>query len=321
MTLGLAGLLWGCFQIRYRMNWRLTLGSLAAAALTTAACAAPYMMAIGSISKKKRLGEIAGWGHPIFSLAQAGSPDWYPPQAFLGQLAEAMQPVLFALAMVWLGAWVVRRRNLPRPGFAGAFVIAGGVGAYGLMLMGLYSHVRYLDYRHVMVPAVLLYPMVGAGIVLIAAEIEAWARSRGLKEGKWASGLLLSGLSLGLVLHSHPLHYDKGYYREAGLYLAQIARPGDYVLAQNSLILHYSQVPGELIFPDRQSGDWLVRRAAGLAKHTTYLVVSDREVALGGPALAERLGPPDFCVMGSFSQKKIKSPDVVRVYRINTIRP
>ena len=185
----LAAVLWLAWQLRTRASWRLTLACVAVALLTTVACAAPYVAAIGGLTHKKNLSDIlvlhvAGGGPARAAVA------CLPLTAtckFLGQLAEAMHTAVAILAGLWLAAWIgtrALRLRLPlagsvSPRWPGAVVMVAAAAILAPLWINFHTKVGYLSHRHTMFLAAVLSPLAGAGALLLAECVRALAKAAG----------------------------------------------------------------------------------------------------------------------------------------------
>src|SRR5205085_411280 len=122
-----------------------------------------------------------------------------------------------------LGLWWSRRRCRRRPG---AWALALTSGLLALLLYRVAQRMGYLSERHT---ALLLL----CGVYWAAAALLAVGRrltpARGRRRGLLTTGLLLVLTAAPLSRSAGPLHADRTGFRDAGLWLARNASPGDYV--------------------------------------------------------------------------------------------
>ncbi len=330
LVAALAGVLWLACQIRHRKSWRLTLTAVGAMVIVTLACALPYMTAIGALTKKKSLSDLVALpavesvAMTLPTVLLAGQ--YNPLRQFTNQLFEALHPLAAFAALFWLVAWAVVRfarvksakALCPSPRPEGTFIMLAATVVTAPMLMGLYANVKYLSHRHLMFLAALLSGLAGAGVCLLAALIADGLNK--IRKRRITEPLVLAvtvGLMVaGLVFHSlRPLHEGKGYYRQAGQFLGESAKPEAFVLTDSGYILHYSQLPGAVVMPSKTDADGLLERI-GQSK-ATHLVVRDKVIRRAWPKLSAMLVLPPFVELRSFVQVCPKRPDTIRVYRVN----
>ncbi len=216
-----------------------------------AAMAIPYMLFIGDVTKKKRLLDM---------LNPAGLSATLP--AGLGTLVrqffEAIHPVLGALLCVWLLAYAIRRLMPARPGSEpvrptrpmGPWMLTV-VLFWAAMLLALFHTAGYISNRHVMFLALVLSPLAGQGLVILAdglAVLLGKPTATGL--AAWA---LTLPVAVGLAVHAldEPLHQGSRGYEQAATRLAELAKPGQGVLTDQRAM--------EVALRDARS-DWQVAR-------------------------------------------------------------
>ena len=322
--------LWLGHQAIRRARLTPAIAATGAAAAVALACALPYATAIGGLTKKKSLGDIAAHTEtrtPEPAVILAGPGGIYsPPRKVLNQLFEALHPLVGFLACIWLAACVVRKvprfrgagPPLPMPRPQGAFMMAASAAMTLPILIGLYANVGYVSHRHVMFLAALLSPLGGAGAVFLA-DLAAAPASRVRAFGalrRLAPSVVVIVMMVGLAVHAlRPLHADKEYFRDAGLFVGQAAGPDDYVLAENLWVLHYAEVPGEQIWLSGSGADGLLRRIH--ESKATHVVLSDRELRKAGAGVQSLLAGPELVEIRRFVQSGPERPDTVRVYRVS----
>ena len=325
----LAAVLWLAFQLRTRASWRLTLVCLVVALLTTVACAAPYVAAIGGLTRKKNLIDIlvlhvAGGSGP----ARAGVA-LLPLTAtckFLSQLVEAMHPAVAILAGLWLAAWIgmrVLRLRLPLAGSAsprwpGAVVMVAAAAILAPLWINFHTKVGYLSHRHAMFLAAVLSPLAGAGALILAECVRALAKAVGLRLAAGAViGLVVGGTAVGLIVHSlRPLHAGKGYLREAGKYVGSISGPDDFLLTDSARVIYYAQVKGHRLYHSEISRQALLRHMPPPGPGVTYVAISNAELSRA-PGLRDWLGQPAFVPLREFARPGRAGEDYIRVYRVD----
>ena len=324
---GLAGILWLGYQLRHRKGWPVTLAAVGANAAVAAACVAPYALAIGGLTKKKTLSEFVyqpAAGATGRLQASIFSPELLEAaKQFSGKLSEAMHPAITILACIWILAVIgkrVLRIKLLAPltsplAVAGAFMIFAAMAVMAPLLMGLYMNVQYLSHRHVMFLAALLSPLAGAGAVVLAGVAGKIVRLVWARMPDVDVLLLVGGLLIGLSLHAlRPLHADKGYFRQAGEFLAGHADAGAFVLTDSSWILHYSQLKGEVVYAETVGGEKLKAKAEETG--ATHLVLSDRELRKAEADLNAVFTSTELAPVEEFIQEGSRKPDTVRIHEL-----
>ncbi len=330
VVVGMAVVLWLASQLWNRSTpWKVTVGSVVVAVGSAAACAAPYALAIGTLTKKKRIDQLVPLSG-VFPLAMTGNSYESGMRELVNQLTEAMHPVLFFLALGWLVLWIgfrliSRGQNkafdpAPRPAGAAMMVIAAA--AFIPLGLGLHHHNKYLNYRHVLLLGLLLSPLAGAGLVLggyvVCDALKRFSQSYRIR----AAYVLLPLLLCPMLLHAlKPLKQNQSHYRDAAICLAQMSGPGDFFLARSPWIFHYSQARGEYYYTDELTPEMLLARIDGGDPVPTFLVYSDDELAVAAPALREMLGTSRFREIRRFAPSDPRSSDSVHIYRIVRASP
>jgi len=328
----LAVLVWLAYLLRRRVRWPTTLASAGAAAVAAAACAAPYMLAIGGLTKKKRLTDLIP-----FSLAPPeggvlsaglGQPQLAALRQVFNQIFEAMHPLLGFLAVAWIATWVgvrVFRLKLPArvrifPRRPAGFVMAAAAVIIIPMMTGLHYRVHYLDYRHVMFLAALLSPLGGAGLVILATWVGLFFEKflRLGRSAAWAAPLgaaMVAGMLLGHTARG--LHAGWGCHRQAGRFIRARAGAADYLVTDSNLVLHYAERPGRFLRAEIQNADgllhWIRRTPA------TYLALTGETLA-GGAGLAAAVRGPVFGPLRIFTRIEGDDTRTVHVFRIRRDR-
>ena len=328
LAVGLAAVLWLAYRFRGRSTWRLTGGAVVLAVVAALLCVLPYALAIGGLTKKKRLSDFVQGSVPsVWPLAQIGGGDTIlaPVQALVACLTEAMHPILFFLALLWLGAWIVRRTTsrkpwgqmLPLPQAQGAFMMVAAAAVELPLLGALQVHVHYLSDRHLLFLAMLLSPLAGAGLLFAAQMVGSLGRSQKTTRA-FLLALVPAAVIIGMLAHSlRPLHDGKGWYRQAGERLHVILRDDDYILTDNSWILHYSEGKGESLDVRTLDADGLLRRIREGPQAATYLVLSEEDSAASNRRLQPLLRPPIFNEVPGLNRTGADGAKRVRVFSIN----
>ncbi len=287
LAVGLACLLWLVFQIRRPKSWRLTLSAVGVSLMSTFACALPYMIAIGGLTNKKSLSDLVGLhlsGGLNISATIICSVQYSALRQLVNQFFEALNIVAGVMICIWLvccGIYQLTKLKslkvaLPFVSPAGALLMVASVAVMGPLLMGLYSNVHYLSYRHAMFLAAMLSPLIGAGVI-VSARISEDLIAKPLRlplSQTFIRIIWVGALAVSMSAHTlEPLHKGKLVFRQAGQFVGGLLGPDDYVLAENRWILHYAQAEGRSL-PINLAGPSL----ADYIKQTgaTYLVLSDR---------------------------------------------
>jgi 4-amino-4-deoxy-L-arabinose transferase-like glycosyltransferase len=267
-------------HVKKRSSRALTLGAVGAALATAAACAAPYVLAIGTLTKKKRVGDFV----PTWSVQASVDPDahYWALREFANKFTEAFSPVLLALLVLWIAAWVGMRmlrlrlhdRETIYPRRPGRFA----VGAVWLLLapvvLAQYSISHVMSHRYLLLLACVTAPLAGAAIYILRDLVK-------LSVGRWwprsavvavpVAGALAAILLLAITLR--PARADKLPLRYAGEYIHQSTAPDRTLLADDPWILYYARLNGQAFDLDAmREGDLL---ACLLRTGADLLAVSD----------------------------------------------
>ncbi|MFW6062192.1 MAG: hypothetical protein ACOC93_05230, partial [Planctomycetota bacterium] len=250
---GLAAVVWVAQTRDQQGGWKRTAGAVALAGGCAIAAASPYMIAIGGISKKKRIGELfsaAGAGPHLQTLALAPLDLGVAIYQLSGEFMEAIHPIGLSLVSIWLLTWIGWRclgLKLPEsvrlgPTRIGGWLIVSAAVAICTMLVALHLHAGYISSRHLMFLVVLLSPLAGAGACVLAVWLSSLLKSTLLAgPARWlALPLVALGLAGGLLAHTlEPLHEGKQPHRRAARYVAQRAADGDIVATDSPWVIHY----------------------------------------------------------------------------------
>ena len=330
VVVAIAVVIWLTHQLRSPATpWKLTIAAILTTAFSALALAAPYMLAIGTLTKKKRFDQIIPFAN-ILPLAMTGNDYNSGLRELINQLTEAMHPVLFVLALGWLVLWsgfriISRGQNKPfnpAPRPAGAAVMLLTAAAFTPLLLGLHSKVHYLNFRHIMLLGLLLSPLAGAGVLLAAYIISDSLRRFSQTFRLRTAYILLALLLAPMLVHAlHPLKQFQSHYRDAALQLAQLLGPNDFFLARSPWIFHYSQANGEYYYTEKLTPKMLLDRITRISPTPTYLVYSDDDLRAAHPSLPHILRPPLFTELHRFAPHDPKSRDTVHIYRITPPLP
>ena len=246
-----------------RLEWKRPALAIVLLAASAGLAAMPYFLAIGGLSKKKKLAELMGLSFcgTDGSVMLASMPVGKGLEVvfkFTSPFIESMHTIFATMLFVWVAAMVLKRL---RPSLAslqaqGPERLAGVammlyLGVMLVVLEGLYRVHHYLDYRHTMMVAMVISPLAGQGVLVLAgalarARLWLFGKSPGGDDShryaRWMKFVAVTGslaLAAGIVGHNlwEPLHYGKGVYRQAMAELAQT--PGGAVLSDSPWVDHY----------------------------------------------------------------------------------
>jgi len=299
-----------------RMNRRartIQLASLAALAAAVLICVVPYAMTIGCLTQKKTLSDFVLLGSQGPALATVS----WSRQAVgavrrtldRGQAAVGIPITVLAIVAwtTWGGRYIFRV-PLPRPVLItptrrGAFAMFAASVVMVPLLVGLELNrgPGYLSSRHALMPAMLLAPAAGAGVLILAQwSLLLAGRLKMRRLPNLAVGLWLLAAMTGSAVKATPtLHRDKGSYRRAGVELTRRFGRGNYVLSCDSRTAFFAGAPAEqfqnhaempyqLKAEDLASVDALLARARAGAPTKHY-----RLIALSNSSLL-KVGRPDL---------------------------
>ena len=344
----LAIVLWLMRCFRERLSRRLTLGAVASAAATAAACSVPYMIAIGGLSKKKTLAQLvlrpSSGGSPFAAggiLASVGA-DHSSVVEFAAEMFEAMHPAVGILACLYLVVWACRRLGRLKPPAQVvllpqrdcAFMALGVTAIFALMLIGLHTNVGYLSERHATFPAACLAPFAGAGMVVMVEGIALLAKLLRLPASRRLVSVVLAGGMGAAMLGLHtlrPLHESKVHFRRAAEFARQQAGGRGLVLADHAWLVHYCHAPCEVVIPTNRGRVVAERLRRQIIKSSaSYLALTGRKTICPkrdardpGPEdeLVKLLLQPGIVELRIFTTgphgPKARCGNPVRVYRVD----
>jgi hypothetical protein len=237
------------------------------------------------------------------------------------QLGEAMHWVLFGLASIWLIAWIAIRalrqpslaKVLPMPTRSCALLMLGATGLLTPLLMGLYVHAGYLDYRHATLLAMLLSPLAGAGGVFMADWMETFLVR---PHPRSAAAIKLLALAivcaLMMIRTVRPLHEGKAGDRLAARQIAPELKAEDFVFTDSSIFLYYCRQTGVCFDGNRINGAQALHYIRHGNPSVSLAALSNRFLA-ANPAMAVQLRPPAFVEILPHPM----DPESVSVFRVN----
>ena len=341
-VLGIA--FWLAYQLYRRLSWPLTLTSVAVTVLTILACVLPYMITIGTLTKKKSITDLilvpAKHHEPTVFLATLPAGQYSSIRVFVNRFLDALHPTLGFLLCIWLLTWIAKnvlRIRLPErilifpKRLSALFMIAVGV-AFIFVLTGLHRNVGYISYRHVMFLAAMLSPLAAAGLIILVGCITILAKRLTLPQWFGRLVLPLATVVVMTILLSYtlePLHGGKAYTRRAGHFVGASAAADDHIISERRRVIHYAWARNPAINASHMSASDLNKRALlEKIKQTSarYLILSDYSLARSTSEFISFLKGPLFTEVGNFPQLEHevssaflakKSLDTLRVYRID----
>ena len=309
--------LWSIAGWRERLGARRIVAAVAAAGLVAATCALPYAIAIGGLTKKKRLVDFAigpSSANSLLATVDVHSIAIDGAGTIVVQTGEAMHWLLCGLAATWLVAWVGTRTSrgprgprgptLPRPSSDFAFLVIGAAGLFVPVLLGLFARAGSIDYRHALLLAALLVPFAGAGAIVVADAVAA-GRPR-----LQVAALALASAAL-LVHSARPLHAGKNVARHAGEQLAPHLAAGDVVFTNSWIFMHYADANGSWFDGDLLGGPAALQYVRHGTPAVTIFATTNRYLAENARTFAP-LNTPDFERLLPESS----APDAIAAFRI-----
>jgi len=284
IVVGIAGLLW----LTVKDCRTKTAGVIAVMLLVCLGCMTPYMLAIGGLTAKKSISDfvmVTSSNGPMIASLPARTIDSRVVFKFIGQLSEALNPVLFFMVVILLVDFVARKMRIVKlsgaqtPRFAGTFIMLAAICLLApAVILQYYKH-GFMSHRYFMFPAILMAPWAGAGALLVAQRAGSLA-SRFVKLKPFVVEVLIVSIAVLGVLGNtvkRPLHSGKGHMRQAGRETAQIAGPRDKVFSNSRWVLHYAQRRGGLLDLQRHSVARITQAiSTNQAAGTCYLVLSEK---------------------------------------------
>jgi len=237
---------------------------LLALAAGAAVPAAPYALAIGSLTKKTDVTKLAedGAGASRASAAEGRTPDTegaatesesivVRTAGWLALVAERVAHGLRYLFLVPLAAGLFLRGSA-RCDRRAARLLGLVVAFHLLLLLVLYLVKGYVSGRHVVPILALALPWIGRGVVCIADDVAfrlvpRWHASR--PEAAWIATLAVLTAAF-LPWATEPLHGNRASLLDAARYLHEVSSPHDGVLSNYSWFLFYADRPGCVIYED-----------------------------------------------------------------------
>ena len=242
-----------------RMNWPRWWAAVGFLVIGPAVIVGPYVAMKGGIGTKPAVQRLLGTAPASPADAVERSRPLDPAQSTAMTYAYAAKAVFEAvkdavtlplLPFAALGIFfAIRDAGRER---ARAWVFLGVIGAAALLaLLRLHATGGYCSPRHAMVLAFLLIPASASAIARLLTRLPIPARFLGMEPGaKVAAGPVVWIAALGGFLAwtatatMEPVNFDKGGYREAGLWVAKNVPPGAKVVDVTGLALFFGSHPG-----------------------------------------------------------------------------
>jgi hypothetical protein len=325
---------------RFRAGWKLPLASLAGLVLVVVACGLPYVLATGRWTNKQDLigpigiildGPFGGRG--AADLPRAALAGWFgdaerASTELLDKFFEAQHPVLAWLTVIGLAMHAARRF---RPSWASRFawpppswetrttmVAATAVFFVAVQSYGLRTGI--LSHRYLLLPALLLSPLAGATMVHAAKAAAEALRRRGFRRAAAAALPLALGVAVvAMLVHAlRPGHIGKAHHRQAGVFIASLAQPGDRLLTDDRWVLHYAVgVSGVAMVPDELDGLELANLIADCG--ATILAVGQESAAKAHLGDDRQIGSLGLTLVRRFDPDLPGKSETVYVYRVAAV--
>ena len=235
---------------------------------------------------------LAAIGAVCFAAAtEWGVLTWLPKGLFewLTELQAATHAIIAATAVVGLIALLLRpfwsdlaADPLVPPLRPGATVLLVCLQACLLVvLLALYRQAGYISDRHLMLSAAVFAPLASVGASAAAALVVRVGRDLHLPTFPRATVvvIVLVAAAFTAARTLRPLHDDHGTYRQAAVFVAERAAPGEIVWANSSYISHYGGVACRRI-PAGDNGRFDLVRLNRMARHNQpprFLILSRRD--------------------------------------------
>ncbi|MCE5325927.1 MAG: glycosyltransferase family 39 protein [Planctomycetaceae bacterium] len=325
MVFAAAGALWLVAAACRRVTWRAAMTAIAIAVVVMAACAAPYAVTIGTITKRwdvARYLHLASIGGTAAAWPLAAADMSTPGKIFqvLPKLTECMHPLLAGLACLWIAAALARRYlpHWPRQIVPAAMSWPGGAmiliwTAILLPVVIVRNLSAPMSSRYMLLDAALLAPLAGAGALVLAQGVgEILGRLRAKAARKTAVIGVAVVLAGALAAHAaRPLHAGDECFRQAGRWLGANARRDAFALVPTAQILIYSQISGEVYHLDSLPAPQALREELQTLSRkysAVYLVASPQalEAMFPAPAEAPRLTPGQTFVSLGKKQQSVQ---------------
>jgi len=245
---------------------------------------------------------------------------------FVGQLFEAMHPVLGVAMCIWLVTWLAGKATRSQlltsiavsPRGPGVALLVGSLIIMAWATITNYQRAGYFSHRYLLLNAAMLSSLSAGGVVVLANWVAVLGGRLPRRLNPRVITWLVTGVVGGFMLaHAlRPLHDNKEYIREAGLYIAQQAREGDFLLTDRALILHYAQIEGRALtgpIATQRIISWAGRRD----KPATLLAISDCALPDERTTMCRYLRREGFVPLNKFFRGGEEGGDVIIVFRLS----
>ncbi len=319
-----------------RKRWFSAIAATVVMVAATLVCVVPYMVAIGGLTKGTVLDNLllmpfqepAACVQAGLALPLIGPISDFAVIRFAGQLMEAMHAVIWASMCIWLITWLgakVLKSDLldklaGRPAVGGVVIMIGSVAIMGPATIIQYWRAGHLSHRYLMPNAALLVVLGGAGVIVVAQWLYILGRLLKVRLGQRAAVWMVVGVAgVGMLLHTlKPMHEGKAYIRQAGQRVAELAGEGDFLFTDRALILHYAQMPGRVLPPQKINPEFVHARVLLHEPEPTFVVVSDRRLPGRHATLSQVLDKLEgFNRIVPFPGAGRNGHDVILGYRID----
>ena len=259
VVLPAAGVLLLAGPLRGRSRWRATLLAIVSMTVGAAMFAGPYAAYVGAFTLEHDLADLLlgfATGEPRLlatSIIQSGSI-LLIVEKFVGSLHAVMTILISVWGMTWFCQRVIRLR-LPRrvcvfPRTGPATVTIALVAVYLILISMRQARWGDISSRYFMLPSLMLAPLGGAGLTILAEWIRLLSRRCGSR-GRWFRRAYWNGVQLmvvALVIHAgRPLHPQFANTRQAGEYVCWISSPAARVLTNDHRAFRYAQRDGRVM--------------------------------------------------------------------------
>jgi len=230
-------------QFRRKGSWLKFTASAFVLLAVVAAGVAPFMLAAGRITTRIRLSASIS---PVL-IAETYYPiEVSAPLRLLGRFIEAQHPVVAIFSLGWVVLLCLSLFLKKRPlrdrlvlcNATGACVMGFSCLLVSLVAMYHYTRTGAMSHRYLFLPAAVMAGAAGAGLVSLS-RLAAGAPGKKLLVPCVTAGLVIS-----LLIHARaPLHEKHIFMKEAGLWIAENASPGDRLLTASQRVSHYGRLP------------------------------------------------------------------------------
>ncbi len=260
---------WLVGKVKLRLNWRQTLLSITAAGCVALLCMAPYMMKVGGVTPKWKIKQFvdstSGPGQPdvlsASGLAAVYSADVPAAIRVVGRFTEAQHPALAGLTFAYLlvcligrtGKGRALRAEIPAVSGAGWALIAATWFFILPPIIMRYWSTGAMSHRYLMLPAAMMAGFAPAGLLALLNMLSALiAKKRApIISASLLATIVCTIIAVLLAIHTlQPLHENKAFAKEAGLWIRNNCASDKAVLADHAVTFHYSDRVGRACSED-----------------------------------------------------------------------